>query len=224
MRTDMARYPGLRTAAKKPRSPGLVMRPRVMGSPALMPRRTTAPRLASAGAFDVTEPLIQTVDLHKQYQAGGTVVHALTGIKLAIREGEFVAVMGPSGSGKSTLLNLLGLLDQPTTQSYFFAGRDVGSLDADDAATIRNRNIGFVFQNFNLLPRSTAVENIELPLVYAGYDRSYRRRLAIAALGLVGLGHRVDHWPRQLSGEAARRARCDADATPRKPAPSGPHR
>ncbi len=129
-----------------------------------------------------------------------TTVHALRGISLELHPGDFVAIVGPSGSGKSTLMHLLGLLDRPTEGSYFLAGQDVLELDPDERAQVRNQRIGFVFQTFNLLARSTALENVELPLVYAGVARRERRRRAEAALASVGLGDRRDHWPSQLSG------------------------
>jgi putative ABC transport system ATP-binding protein len=149
----------------------------------------------------MAEPLlIRTIDLTKDYRIGGTVVRALQGVGLSVRRGEFVAVMGPSGSGKSTLMNLLGCLDRPTAGRYVLDGEDVSRLDADARAAVRNRKIGFVFQTFNLLARSTAIENVELPLIYGGVVRAERRRRAAAALASVGLGHRRDHRPRQLSG------------------------
>jgi putative ABC transport system ATP-binding protein len=129
-----------------------------------------------------------------------TTVHALRGISLELHRGDFVAVVGPSGSGKSTLMNLLGLLDRPTEGSYLLAGQDVLEFDADRRADVRNRRIGFVFQTFNLLARSTALENVELPLVYAGVGRRERRRRAEASLASVGLADRRHHWPSQLSG------------------------
>jgi putative ABC transport system ATP-binding protein len=127
-------------------------------------------------------------------------VHALRGIDLELDRGDFVAVVGPSGSGKSTLMHLLGLLDRPTGGSYSFAGQDVLELDPNQRAQVRNQRIGFVFQTFNLLARSTALENVELPLVYAGVARRERRQRAEAALASVSLGDRRDHWPSQLSG------------------------
>jgi putative ABC transport system ATP-binding protein len=127
-------------------------------------------------------------------------VHALRGISLELHRGDFVAVVGPSGSGKSTLMHLLGLLDRPSAGSYFLAGQDMVELDPDARARVRNQRIGFVFQTFNLLARSTAFENVELTLVYAGVARGERRRRAEAALDWVGLGDRRDHWPSQLSG------------------------
>nr|WP_264185635.1 ABC transporter ATP-binding protein [Roseicella aerolata] len=140
------------------------------------------------------------LDIHKEHPLGQRKVHALRGVSLEIREGEFVAVMGPSGSGKSTLMNLLGLMDRPSSGRYLLAGQDVQQLDHDRRATLRGREIGFIFQAFNLLGRSTAVENVELALTYAGHPRKERRRRAAEALQRVGLGDRQDHWPGQLSG------------------------
>jgi ABC-type lipoprotein export system ATPase subunit len=145
-------------------------------------------------------PLIELVDIRKTYVNGPLAVEVLRGISLKIYPGEFVAIMGASGSGKSTLMNLLGLLDRPTEGSYFLAGQDVLELDPDQRAQVRNQRIGFVFQSFSLLARSTAFENVELPLVYAGLARRQRRRRAEAALASVGLADRRDHWPSQLSG------------------------
>lgn len=144
--------------------------------------------------------LIRVADLHKDYVAGGAVVHALDGVSLAIDDGEFVAVMGPSGSGKSTFMNLIGCLDRPTRGEYRLAGEDVAHMDADQLAAIRNRCIGFVFQQFNLLARTRALENVELPLIYAGVAAAERYRRAAAKLAEVGLGDRADHLPSQLSG------------------------
>lgn len=130
----------------------------------------------------------------------GSVVHALREVSFDIRKGEFVAVMGPSGSGKTTLMNLLGFLDRPTSGDYVLDGKDVSRVDSDQRALIRNRRIGFVFQTFNLLPRSTALKNVELPLVYAGVKKAERRDRALSALEMGGLGARAHHWPHQLSG------------------------
>jgi putative ABC transport system ATP-binding protein len=148
----------------------------------------------------VLPPLIRAIDLRKEHRMAETTVHALRGVSLEVEAGDFVAVVGPSGSGKSTLMNLLGLLDRASAGSYFLAGEDVLELDPDRRAAVRNRRIGFVFQTFNLLARSTALENVELPLVYAGVSRRARRRQSEAALASVGLADRRHHWPSQLSG------------------------
>jgi putative ABC transport system ATP-binding protein len=145
-------------------------------------------------------PVIRTEGLGKTYSPGGEAVRALENMTLSIEAGECVAVMGSSGSGKSTLMNLLGLLDRPSSGGYWLEGEDVSQLGPDEQATIRNRKIGFVFQSFNLLARSTALENVELPLVYTGVGGGERRRRAGEALEAVGLGHRQSHWPHQLSG------------------------
>ena len=148
----------------------------------------------------MTEPLIVTRSLVKDYHLDGYQVHALRGVSVTIEPGEFVAVMGPSGSGKSTFMNLLGCLDGPTTGEYFLAGEQVSRLTGDALAGIRNRRIGFVFQNFNLLPRTTAVENVELPLLYSGVAAAQRRQRALQCLAEVGLADRAQHHPAQLSG------------------------
>jgi putative ABC transport system ATP-binding protein len=145
-------------------------------------------------------PLIDARDLVKTYTMGDQVVHALRGVTLQIEAGEFVAVMGASGSGKSTLMNILGCLDQPSSGSYALAGDPVESLSGDALAAIRNRRIGFVFQQFNLLPRTSALENVELPMVYANVRPVERRTRARAALARVGLEQRADHTPAELSG------------------------
>lgn len=147
-----------------------------------------------------SEPLIRVEALTKTYVLGDDVLNALAGVNLSIEQGEFVAIMGASGSGKSTLMNILGCLDRPTSGRYFLAGRDVAHLSPAELAEIRNELIGFVFQNFNLLPRTSAVENVELPLVYAGLPRAERRTRALEALARMGLEGRVNHHPSQLSG------------------------
>jgi putative ABC transport system ATP-binding protein len=146
------------------------------------------------------ELIIQARDIHKVYQLGETQVHALRGVSMEVRQGEFVAIMGASGSGKSTFMNILGCLDKPTSGAYLLEGIDVAQMDKKALAGIRNRKIGFVFQGFNLLARTTALENTELPTLYARIDKAERHRRAVEALNLVGLGDRVDHFPSQLSG------------------------
>jgi putative ABC transport system ATP-binding protein len=150
----------------------------------------------------MAEPLLRVAELRKSYALGDVTVHALRGLSLEIEAGRFVAVVGASGSGKSTLMNILGLLDRPTSGQYFLAGEDVSGFDRDRRALLRNRRIGFVFQNFSLLPRTTALENVELPLLYAGRGLSPRERheRALALLRAVGLGERAHHTPNQLSG------------------------
>jgi putative ABC transport system ATP-binding protein len=145
-------------------------------------------------------PLIRVADVHKVYKTGDVEVHALRGVSLDVHPGEFVAIMGSSGSGKSTLMNLLGCLDRPTSGSYRLAGREVGKMSRSELAEVRNEVLGFVFQSFNLLARTSALENVELPLVYRGVGSGERRRRAESALQRVGLGARLDHTPAQLSG------------------------
>ena len=144
--------------------------------------------------------LIETRDLWKTYTMGSEKIHALQGVSMEIERGEYVAIMGPSGSGKSTFMNLVGCLDTPSKGSYLLNGHEVRTMDDDELARIRNEEIGFVFQTFNLLPRATALHNVELPLVYAGVSGSVRRDRALEALERVELGDRVTHQPNQLSG------------------------
>ena len=144
--------------------------------------------------------LIQLDAVCRKYEMGAETVHALRGVSLTIARGEYVAIMGPSGSGKSTLMNILGCLDTPSSGSYVLNGQLVAEMDDNDLADIRNREIGFVFQTFNLLARSTALRNVELPLIYAGMDIDERREVALAALADVGLSERVSHRPNEMSG------------------------
>ncbi|MPM66132.1 putative ABC transporter ATP-binding protein YknY [bioreactor metagenome] len=136
----------------------------------------------------------------KTYQMGDTTVHALAGVSLTIAEGEFTAIMGPSGSGKSTLMNILGCLDRPTSGSYVLDNQEVATLNDDELAVTRNKRIGFVFQNFNLLPRISAHQNVALPLVYAGVEKQERNERAAKALAMVGLEQRLNHLPNEMSG------------------------
>jgi len=151
-------------------------------------------------------PVIELDAVTKTYSVGDIAVHALRGITMSVDRGEYVAIMGQSGSGKTTLMNILGCLDTPTSGSYRLNGSDVRLSHEDDLADLRNREIGFVFQSFNLIPRTRAVLNVELPLAYAGLSRADRRRRALAALDEVGLSSRVDHVPSELSGGQQQRA------------------
>jgi len=148
----------------------------------------------------MASPVIELQDISKVYQMGEVEVHALRRVSLEVEAGEMLAIMGPSGSGKSTMMNILGCLDQPTSGTYMLEERDVSHLDDDQLAAIRNRKIGFVFQTFNLLARTTALENVMLPLIYAGLGGAERRKQALRALESVGLAHRVSHSPTELSG------------------------
>jgi putative ABC transport system ATP-binding protein len=153
-----------------------------------------------ASGKEMDESLIKIQDITKIYEMGEVKVHALRGVSLEVAEGEFLAIMGPSGSGKSTLMNIIGCLDQPSAGSYWLDGTDVGRLNDNRLADIRNRKIGFVFQTFNLLPRTTAFQNVTLPLIYAGIGSRERRSRSREALEAVGLGDRLNHRPNELSG------------------------
>ncbi len=147
------------------------------------------------------QPLIQLVNITKEYLLGdGEVYHAINGISLTVMEGEFIAIMGPSGSGKSTTMHILGALDTPTSGKYLFKGKDISSYSEDQLADIRNREIGFVFQSFNLLPRTSVIKNVEKPMVYAGVDEHQRRERAMDALSLVGISEKANNLSNQISG------------------------
>ncbi|HCI54304.1 MAG TPA: ABC transporter ATP-binding protein [Bacteroidales bacterium] len=148
----------------------------------------------------MNDKVIEIQDIVKNYQIGSVIVRALRSVTLTIERNEYVAIMGPSGSGKSTMLNLLGCLDTPTSGSYFLNGTDVSKMDDDQLAEIRNKEIGFIFQTFNLLPRYTALENVTLPLIYAGVPKAEREQKAIEVLTQVGLADRMYHKPNELSG------------------------
>ncbi len=189
-----------------------------------IPLSTTAERQAvttESGAAPEKDWVIVTRGLKRDYDMGGEIVHALRGVDIAIRRNEYVAIMGPSGSGKSTLMNLIGCLDTPNAGEYWLAGELVSDKDEDELARVRNREIGFVFQTFNLLPRATALHNVELPLVYAGVGADERRKRATEALERVQLGDRIHHRPkasrnraraREPTGDSSRRR---ADGKPR---------
>ena len=170
------------------------------------------------------QAVIQLVDVHKTYRLGEVTVQALRGVSLVIGPGEFVAIMGPSGSGKSTLMNVLGCLDTPTRGRYLLAGADVSSLSRDELADIRNRRIGFVFQTFNLLSRTPAIENVELPMVFAGVAPAEQERRAREALADVGLADRAGSQPHQLSGgsSSGSRSRARWSTAPRSSSPTNP--
>ena len=161
---------------------------------------TAAQTEVGPGVMAPEETVIRVEDVHKFYELGETRVHALRGVTLEVARGEFVAVMGASGSGKSTFMNILGCLDKPSSGRYWLEGTDVSGLSKKELAAIRNRKIGFVFQGFNLLSRTTALENTELPTFYAHLDKQEADARALAALEMVGLAERADHYPSQLSG------------------------
>lgn len=148
----------------------------------------------------MSKSLIKITNIKRDFVLGNEIVYVLKGIDLEINKGEYVALMGPSGSGKSTLMNLLGCLDTPTSGTYILNGKDVSQMQDDELAEIRNKEIGFVFQTFNLLPRTTALDNVALPMIYAGYSKSERRERATEVLKQVNLADRMDHQPNQLSG------------------------
>ena len=161
------------------------------------------PTISRSGTRTVRPPGALVIDIEgvtKLYKMGAEIIHALRGVTLNIRRNEYLAIMGPSGSGKSTMMNMLGCLDTPTAGRYEFAGKNVATMIDDELAEIRNREIGFVFQTFNLLPRSDALHNVELPLIYAGLPSQVRRERALQTLNNVGLGDRVHHRPNELSG------------------------
>lgn len=161
---------------------------------------STAERMARLPAETPADAVIVMRNIQREYNMGGEIVRALRGVDITIRKNEFVAIMGPSGSGKSTLMNLIGCLDTPSEGEYWLNGHRVSELGDDELARIRNKEIGFVFQTFNLLPRATALANVELPLVYAGIGSKQRDAMAKKALTQVGLEHRMDHRPNELSG------------------------
>jgi putative ABC transport system ATP-binding protein len=161
----------------------------------------SSPAPAASRVYRAPGPVVIDIEgVTKLYRMGEETVHALRGVALKVHRNEYLAIMGPSGSGKSTLMNMLGCLDTPTSGHYEFAGKDVSVMTDDELADIRNREIGFVFQTFNLLPRSTSLANVELPLVYAGIGPDERREKAVRALTNVGLGERMSHKPNELSG------------------------
>jgi len=159
-----------------------------------------APEFAEASEFSEPQTTIRLDHVHKTYVMGETLVHALRGVSLTIKEGEFVAIMGASGSGKSTTMNIIGCLDRPTRGTYILDGQDVSELSKDERADIRSRKLGFVFQGFNLLSRTSALENVELPMLYAGVETNERHQRAMEALASVGLEGRENNHPNQLSG------------------------
>ena len=188
----------------------------VPGQLSLPTQALAPPRSPVAGA---DRPLVQFVNVWKTYTAGDIPVHALRGVSISVYPGEYISIVGPSGSGKSTFMHILGCLDVPTSGHYFLAGTDVSKMDEEHLAEVRNRRIGFVFQQFHLLPRLNAWRNVELPLIYAGVDRRTRKRRALEALEQVGLSDRVHHLPNQLSGgQQQTRGRCPRPGDRARPA------
>jgi putative ABC transport system ATP-binding protein len=171
-----------------------------MGEPGLSVTAERRAVVSAEGAAPDKDWVIVTRGIKREYDMGGEIVRALKGVDLAIRRNEYVAIMGPSGSGKSTLMNLIGCLDTPSAGEYWLNGLQVSRMSDDELARVRNKEIGFVFQTFNLLPRATALHNVELPLVYAGVPSDERKRRAMEALEKVQLGGRVHHKPNELSG------------------------
>jgi putative ABC transport system ATP-binding protein len=170
------------------------------------PRREVAPSAARDGRAAAARPVIELRNVSKIYSTGAVEVMALRRVSLVVERGDFVAIMGASGSGKSTMMNIIGCLDVPSYGHFWLDGVDVRRLDEGDLAVVRNRKIGFVFQSFNLIPRTSALENVELPLAYAGVKSKERRRRAIEALESVGLGERMNHFPNEMSGGQQQRA------------------
>jgi putative ABC transport system ATP-binding protein len=167
---------------------------------AVVPGAPLPPRMSPVFPPTSSKPIIEIERVTRIYDTGRVQVHALAGVDIRVDEGEFVAIVGPSGSGKSTLMNVIGCLDRPTAGDYRLAGTDVSGLDDDGLAEVRSRRIGFVFQSYNLLPRTTALENVATPLMYQGMSARQRRKLATEALQRLGLGDRMDHEPTELSG------------------------
>src|SRR5712692_8358897 len=157
-------------------------------------------KATAVGSASAENAVIRAEDIHKYYELGETRVHALRGVSVEVQRGEFVAVMGASGSGKSTFMNILGCLDKPSSGRYLLEGVDVSQHDKRALALIRNQKIGFVFQGFNLLARTTALENTELPTLYTKIEKAERRKRAVEALAMVGLADRAEHFPSQMSG------------------------
>jgi putative ABC transport system ATP-binding protein len=185
---------------RRPQQPGTLGRTRTPRGKPLVERPEPAPGAKQRGRGRPRPPVIRVHEVSKTFDLGEIQVHALRNVSLQIRTGDLVGIMGSSGSGKSTLMNILGCLDIPTSGRYEIDGIDAGHMDEDDLADLRNRKIGFVFQSFNLVPRTSAIDNVELPLAYAGLNRAERRRRAEAALKSMGMANRMHHLPSELSG------------------------